>query len=201
MLEVHYINIYSNSIAASHMTCAASLCDLSTSAHRRLRTRVVAVRFSVLHSVVLNKLVGSSSRPSNTKYYDRDSLIKLRPRPITLVLDELVTGSRVDLAATVLDDSDVVVGCITGLSCLQFQQQQQRQCPHQPQQQENDDYGNSHDNIFGEFADVSDFGGADAPANARALTCADSPDESAAISILVDFVENCSTDNLDLHGN
>ena len=43
---------------------------------------------------------------------------------------------------------------------------------------------------------------ADAPANASALPCADSPaNDSAAITVLVDLVDNCSTDTLDLHGN
>jgi hypothetical protein len=130
----------SSTSATFHMTCAASLCDLSMSARRRLRTRVVAVRCAALHSAVLNKLVDASFRQQSTTIYDQDSLIKLRPSSITLALDELVVypsgdfGSCVDLAATVLDVSDVGVGGNSVSSHQQFQQQQQRQCSHQPQQ-------------------------------------------------------------------
>jgi len=92
-------------VSSDQMTCAAPSCDLSLSARRRLRSRVVAVRHAAFHSAALKQLVDISGRQHATTTYDRGSLIMLRPRPYIISLNALVCsigefGSCVDLATT-----------------------------------------------------------------------------------------------------
>jgi hypothetical protein len=75
------------------MTCAASMCDLSVSARRRLRTRLAAVRFAAVQSAGLKDFVVASFPQLGTTLYDRDTLIKLRSRPTHLCLNRLVSYS------------------------------------------------------------------------------------------------------------